>query len=50
MLKITADPAWANHLATEARKFAERELAVDVKMSQLLSSYRKAVNPATAVA
>jgi len=38
------------HLAAEARKFAEQELAVDIKMSQLLSSYRKAVNPAATAA
>ncbi len=50
MLRITADPALASHLGAEARKFAERELAVDVKMSQLLSSYRKAANPTATAA
>lgn len=50
MLKIAGDPALASRLAAEGRRFAERELAVDVKMSQLLTSYRKAAAPATAAA
>jgi len=50
MLKIATDPALASRLAAEGRRFAERELAVDVKMSQLLASYRKAAAPATVAA
>ncbi|MBJ7327460.1 MAG: glycosyltransferase family 4 protein [Chthoniobacterales bacterium] len=50
MLKIAGDPSLASRLAAEGRRFAERELAVDVKMSQLLTSYRRAAAPATAAA
>jgi len=43
MLRIAADKVLAQRLGRAGREFAERELAVDIKMEQLLACYRKAI-------
>lgn len=43
MLRIAEDSHLAKGLGQAGREFAERELAVDVKMGQLLESYRKTI-------
>lgn len=43
MLRIAGDKDLAQRLGHAGRDFAERELAVDIKMNQLLACYRKAV-------
>jgi len=43
MLRIAGDKNLAQRLGRAGREFAERELAVDIKMDQLLACYRKAV-------
>lgn len=43
MLRLANDPALARRLGEAAREFAEQELAVDVKMRQLVDSYRKTI-------
>lgn len=43
MLRIAGDPGLARRLGQAGRELAERELAVDVKMEQLLACYRKAI-------
>lgn len=45
MLQLATNPELARRLGREGRAFAEKELAVDVKMQQLLTSYKKAVAP-----
>ena len=43
MLRIAENPDLARRLGQAGREFAQRELAVDVKMEQLLESYRKTI-------
>jgi len=43
MLRIAGDKVRAQRLGRAGREFAERELAVDIKMEQLLACYRKAI-------
>ena len=43
MLRIANDPELAQRMGRAGREYAERELSVDVKMQQLLESYRKTI-------
>ncbi len=43
MLRIANDARLAQRFGRAGREFAERELAVDIRMQQLLESYRKTI-------
>jgi hypothetical protein len=43
MLRLAADPGLARRFGQAGRELAERELSVDIKMQQLLESYRKTI-------